>query len=107
MSERGRIRITNYHGKVFYRLIDCLVILCALYIAIKANAHIVTLGYISAGLLGVIIYSFIAESLDIYSHWRTAKLRSLALYTSFVGSLPLVDSRYSATFQKLAQTFPV
>ncbi|ANW26214.1 undecaprenyl-phosphate glucose phosphotransferase [Vibrio coralliilyticus] len=108
MSERGRIRITNYHGKVFYRLIDCLVILCALYIAIKANAHIVTLGYISAGLLGVIIYSFIAESLDIYSHWRTAKLRSLALYTSFcwistVGGLTLLSyfSKTGPDFSRL------
>lgn len=95
MGEKGRIRITNYQGKFFYRLIDCLVILITMYITLKFHSHIVTMSYVSVSLLGVLFYSFIAESLGIYSGWRTAKLRDLALHTSFcwaatVGCLTLV-----------------
>lgn len=83
MKEKGRIRITNYQGKFFYRLIDSFFILLIMYVAIKANQNIVTMAYISVALLGVIFYSYIAESLDIYSGWRTAKLRSLSMHTAF------------------------
>ncbi|EGR1090911.1 undecaprenyl-phosphate glucose phosphotransferase, partial [Vibrio cholerae] len=77
MKEKSRIRITNYQGKFFYRLIDSIFILVVMYVAIKLNQHVVTMSYVSVALLGVLFYSYIAESLDIYSGWRTAKLRSL------------------------------
>ncbi len=62
MKEKSRIRITNYHGKFFYRLIDSIFILVIMYISIKSNQHVVTMSYISVALLGVLFYSYIAES---------------------------------------------
>ncbi len=53
MKEKSRIRITNYHGKFFYRLIDSIFILVIMYISIKSNQHVVTMSYISVALLGV------------------------------------------------------
>lgn len=112
MGERGRIRISNYQGKFFYRLIDCLVILITMYITLKFHSHIVTMSYISVGLLGVIFYSFIAESLDIYSGWRTTKLRVLTLHTAFcwastVGCLTLVGyfTKTGSDFSRLILGF--
>lgn len=54
MKEKGRIRITNYQGKFFYRLIDSFFILVIMYVAIKVNQNVVTMAYISVALLGVI-----------------------------------------------------
>ncbi|ASF99380.1 exopolysaccharide biosynthesis glycosyltransferase VpsL [Vibrio anguillarum] len=112
MGERGRIRISNYQGKFFYRLIDCLVILITMYITLKFHSHIVTMSYISVGLLGVVFYSFIAESLDIYSGWRTTKLRVLTLHTAFcwastVGCLTLVGyfTKTGSDFSRLILGF--
>ncbi|HHY0340882.1 TPA: undecaprenyl-phosphate glucose phosphotransferase, partial [Vibrio cholerae] len=56
MKEKSRIRITNYHGKFFYRLIDSIFILVIMYISIKSNQHVVTMSYISVALLGVLFY---------------------------------------------------
>ncbi|MGF1842607.1 exopolysaccharide biosynthesis glycosyltransferase VpsL [Vibrio clamense] len=82
MGEKGKIRITSYQGKVFYRLIDAFVILVTMYVAIKYHNHVVNMSYVSMGLLGVLFYSFIAESLDIYSGWHTTKIRDLSLHTA-------------------------
>ncbi|NOE65137.1 undecaprenyl-phosphate glucose phosphotransferase, partial [Vibrio cholerae] len=47
MKEKSRIRITNSHGKFFYRLIDSIFILVIMYLSIKSNKHVVTMSYIS------------------------------------------------------------
>ncbi|EIF2259017.1 exopolysaccharide biosynthesis glycosyltransferase VpsL [Vibrio cholerae] len=105
MKEKSRIRITNYQGKFFYRLIDSTFILVVMYVAIKLNQHVVTMSYVSVALLGVLFYSYIAESLDIYSGWRTAKLRSLSLYTAFCWAATIASLTLLAYFSKTGIEF--
>lgn len=105
MREKKQIRIGIYPGKFFYRLIDSFFILLIMYVAIKVNQHVVTMSYISVALLGVLFYSYIAESLDIYSGWRTAKLRSLSLHTAFCWTATIACLTLLGYFSKTAIEF--
>ncbi|MGL6026604.1 MAG: exopolysaccharide biosynthesis glycosyltransferase VpsL [Vibrio sp.] len=105
MKEKSRIRITHYQGKLFYRFIDSFFILLIMYLAVKANQNVVTMAYISVSLLGGLFYSFIAEGLDIYSDWRTAKLRSLSLHTAFCWAATIACLTLLGYFLKVSIDF--
>lgn len=105
MDTKSLIRIGMYPGKLLYRLIDSLLLLLVMYLSIKLNHHLVTMSYISLALLGVVIYTYIAESLDIYSDWRTAKLRSLSIYTAFCWLATIACLTLLGYFSKLGIEF--
>lgn len=105
MYNQSTIRLTQYQGKILYRLIDCIVILVALQLSLKLHNHVTTFGFLSAGFLAVIIYSFLAESLDIYSDWRTSKLKRLSINTLLCWALTLCSLTLISYFTKTGESY--
>jgi len=65
----------HYSGlSVFYRVADCAVILAALYIAVDARGIKFSEDYLTAGILGCLLFVLVAGMLNLYRSWRGVSL---------------------------------
>lgn len=105
MGEKGRIRSPHYYGRLLYRLIDSFLILFSLFFAMTVLSHDISISYLAVGLLALVFYTYVAESLDVYSGWRTARLRSLVLHTSFCWLVTCLGLTAISYFTKTGENY--
>ncbi|WP_295799756.1 undecaprenyl-phosphate glucose phosphotransferase [uncultured Microbulbifer sp.] len=80
---RGWIRAHESDLAAVYRLVDGMLILAALAICTTGLGHQLTKDWLIAGLTGVVIFVFVAESLELYRSWRTDSYRNMLITTAF------------------------
>lgn len=102
---QGRIRSHQGGLAALYRLLDGVLILCALFLCCVFFDHSFTNEWLSAGLLAAIAFSFMAESVDLYRSWRADTYLQLFGYTAFSWVMVCALLMLLAYFSKMGHDY--
>lgn len=101
----GMIRPHMNSLALMFRAVDSIVIFSALIFSANYFGIPLYIHYISAGLLGVLIFWLLAESQDLYRSWRSNKFIEQAFSTAMIWSSTVLIMLAIAYFFAVSETY--
>lgn len=106
MSGRGLISSNQSSFSFAYRMVDVVIILSALLLCQSVLLHVqFDSGYFSAGLIAVVLFLILGESLQLYRSWRAEPVSKLILTTSASWGAVCVSLLTISFFAKVSEDF--
>jgi len=103
----GQGWVRNYESglSALYRLLDGVLILCAIFLCCFFFNQSFTNDWMLAGLLAAIGFAFMAESVDLYRSWRADTYLQLFGYTAFSWAMVCALLMLLGYFSKTGHTY--
>ncbi|MDF1762620.1 MAG: undecaprenyl-phosphate glucose phosphotransferase [Oleibacter sp.] len=105
MTNQGMIRSNQGSFSFGYRLIDIAVIMLTLFISVSAFDMDQSIYFLSAGLISVILFMLVAESLQLYRSWRGSPAIRMLTHTSIAWILVCVGLFTIGFFAKVSESY--